>query len=103
MWSARDVTIEIDEVEGQTMIVIVGTPAGAIEILGSIRSLGRVLHVERAHVQGLRPGALGRAGLNAIGRKMLEEADVDQVIIEGSARTTGKGRGRVPRPIRFPR
>jgi hypothetical protein len=54
-------------------------------------------------VQGLTPGALGRAGLNAIGRKLLEEADVDQIVIQGGARTTGRGKGRRPRPFRFPK
>ena len=53
--------------------------------------------MNRAHIDGLKPDALGRAGLNAIGRKVLEEADVDQIIIEGSVRTTGcKGPQNVP-------
>ena len=43
-----------------------------------------------AHAGGPGRGRLGRSGLNAIGRKILEEADVDQIILEGSTRTTGR-------------
>jgi hypothetical protein len=51
---------------------------------------------------GCVAAALGRAGLNAIGRKILEEADVDQIVIEGGTRTTGKNPGRPPKAFRFP-
>jgi hypothetical protein len=51
---------------------------------------------------GCVAAALGRAGLNAIGRKLLEEADVDQIVIEGGTRTTGKNPGRPPKVFRFP-
>jgi hypothetical protein len=71
-------------------------------MIGSFSRIGRVLRVDGAHVQGLAPGALGRAGLNAIGRKLLEEADVDQIVVQGGARTTGRNKGERPRPIRFP-
>jgi hypothetical protein len=83
------------------MIVTITTPAGTIEIIGSVTLRERVLHLDRVHVQGLTPGALGRSGLNAIGRKLLEEADVDEIVIEGGARTTGRNKGKRPRPFRF--
>jgi len=33
----------------------------------------------------------------------MEEADVDETVIEGSARSTGRHKSSVPRPIRFRR
>jgi hypothetical protein len=102
MWSEADITLEIDEVDEDVMIVVIATPVGKLQIIGNITRIGRVLHVRKAHVDGLHPGALCRAGLNAIGRKLLEEADVDQIIIEGGTRTTGQNAGRPPRPFRFP-
>ena len=84
------------------MIVRVAVPVGVLELIGSFSRIGRVLHIEGAHVQGLAPGALGRAGLNAIGRKLLKEPDVDEIVIQGGARTTGRNKGRLPRAIRFP-
>src|ERR1043166_1450726 len=102
MWIEADVTVEIDEADGDVMIAVITTPVGKLEIIGEVTRIGRVLHVRQAHVDGLRPGALGRAGLNAVGRKLLVEADVDENIFEGGTRTTGKNAGRPPKPFRFP-
>lgn len=102
MWRPDEIVVEIVAADRDTMIVAIATPAGLVELIGTLKREGRVLRVDGAHVQGLRPGALGRAGLNAIGRKLLEEADVDQVIIAGGTRSTGASRGKRPRPVRFP-
>lgn len=103
MWSASKISVELDDAsEGSIWIVRIDTPAGAIELIGEVIKVGRVLHVNRAHVQGLSRGALGRAGLNTIGRKLLEEADVEEIIIQGGARTTGARPNRVPSAFRFP-
>jgi hypothetical protein len=73
-----------------------------MRILGEMTIVGDDLHIMRAHLGGLYPGALGRSGLNAIGRKLLEMTDVEKIVIQGSARTTGKRKGRVPWKICFP-
>ena len=102
MWSTDDITIEIEDAEDSLMVVAITTPAGIVRICGSVTVAGRVLHVDAAHVGGLKPGDLGRVGLNAIGQKLLVEADVDEIVIQGGARTSGKYRGKIPRAIRFP-
>jgi hypothetical protein len=109
MWSSEQIVIDIEDVEHEdgggkvaTMLIRVSTPAGTISILGTVSIVARVLRCDQAHVGGLTPGALGRVGLNAIGRKLLEVADVDQIIIQGSTRTTGCRSGKTPREIRFP-
>lgn len=76
---------------------------GKLTLIGSVSIVGRTMRIDRVHVEGLTVGALGRAGLNAIGRKLLELADVDEIIVQGGARTTGRTKGKAPRPIRFPR
>ena len=103
MWSLDEIVVEIVEAEGPIVAVEITTPVGRLEMLGAIHRVGRLLHCKGVHIDGLRPGALGRSGLNAIGRKLLAEADVDEIVIEGGARSTGRTRGRVPRQIRFPR
>jgi hypothetical protein len=102
MWTEGDVTVEIDQVDRDLMIVVITTPVGKLQLIGEITQIGRILHVRKAHADGLYPGALSRTGLNAIGRKLLVEADVDKIIIEGGTRTTGKNPGRPPKPFRFP-
>ena len=103
MWGVDDIAVEIDLVDHPVMIVRITVPVGTLEVIGSVSKIGRILHIDGAHVQGLAPGALGRAGLNAIGRKLLEEADVNEIVIQGGARTTGRSKGARPRPIRYPR
>jgi hypothetical protein len=103
MWTTDQISIEIEDVDHPIVVVVITTPAGMLSLIGSISIVGRVMRIERAHVEGLTTGALGRAGLNAIGHKLLEVADVDEIIIQGGTRTTGRAQGKVPRPIRFPR
>jgi hypothetical protein len=86
-------------------VVIVGRhhAGGILELIGEVRIEGRTLYMDKMPAQGLIPGALGRSGLNAIGQRLLQEADVDEIIIQGGVRTTGPNRGRAPRVIRFPK
>ena len=103
MFGASEVFVEIADVERDALLVEVLTPVGRCMILGNVRQVGRILYVDRAHIGGLLPGALGRAGLNVIGRKFLEQANVDEIVIEGSTRTSGRMAGRTPRTIRLRR
>lgn len=102
MWADADIEIEIDDAEGRTMIATVHTPAGSLTIIAELELIGDVLWACRVHVQGLSPGALGRAGLNALARRFLEEADAKALVVEGAARTTGANPHRRPRVFRFP-
>ena len=103
MWAHDDIRIEIDEAEARTVIVTVCTPAGTVEIVAELELVDGVLWARSAHIQGLSPGALGRAGLNAVARKFLEETDARALVVEGAPRTTGARQGQRPRPFRFPR
>src|SRR5579859_7988982 len=78
MWTSDEIVVEIDVVE-HTETVIATTPAGVISMMAGVSIIDRVLRLDGVHIGGLKPGALGRAGLNAIGRKLLELADVDEI------------------------
>jgi hypothetical protein len=103
MWTSADITVDLDDAEWPVVIITVTTPLGTLRIAGNVTVVGNVLVVDQAHVEGLLPGALGRSGLNAVGRKLLEVANVREVVVQGATRTTGKHRGQKPSPIRFPR
>lgn len=102
MWTDQSVRIEIVQAEADEVIIAIATPAGTLELMASVSIRGRSLSMMGAHVQGLHPGTLGRSGLNAIGLALLELADVDEIVIQGGVRTTGRRRGRRPRIFRFP-
>jgi hypothetical protein len=103
VWTPEQISVEIEEAEHPVAVLLITTPAGMLSLIGSISIVGRVLRIDRAHVDGMRMGGHGRAGLNAIGHKLLALADVDKIIIQGGTRTTGRTKGKVPRPIPFPR
>lgn len=85
------------------MIVVIGTPVGAMRLMGEVKVVDGVLTVDRAHVGGLAPGRRSRSGLNAIGVKILEVTGAHSLDLQGSTRSTGRNPSRPPRRIRFPR
>ncbi|MDP4026396.1 hypothetical protein Q8W71_27610 [Methylobacterium sp. NEAU 140] len=106
MWLPDSITVTITELDvGDTVLIEIDTPAGRVDILCKLAWSGRTLYMCEAHVGGLRKGALRREGLNAIGARILIEAQVDALVVEGAERTTGAGphRGRRPPPFRYPR
>jgi hypothetical protein len=103
MWLSAEITVVVDEFEPPTILARITTPVGVVELLGNARIDGATLYLDAVHLSGLTPNAIGVTGLNAIGRKLLEEADVNQIIIQGGTRTSGRCAGRRPRVVRFPR
>jgi hypothetical protein len=101
MWTEADIIAEY-EIDGPVVSITLITPVGEISILGEMTIVDDHLHITKAHVGGLYQGALRRSGLNAVGRKLLEMANVEKIVIQGSPRTTGRRRGTTPRTIHFP-
>lgn len=98
------IIIDLDPMsEHPVWVVTAHTPLGTMRMLGLLRLEGRCLFVEDAHVEGLFPGALSRAGLNAIGYRLMEVADVDRLVIQGAVRTTGARPGHRPAAFRLAR
>lgn len=88
------IAIEIADIDGREVIVRVEMPVGSLLVIGTLASGPPNLRFTGVHVQGLSPGALGRAGINAIARRMLEETGGRSIQLEGSLRTTGARPGR---------
>ncbi|MBJ7417493.1 MAG: hypothetical protein JHC88_18915 [Niveispirillum sp.] len=96
------IAIDLDHLsEHPVWVITARMQAGTLRLLGLIELKGRTLHVRDVHVEGLTPGALGRAGLNALGYALMEVADVDELIVQGAVRTTGARPGRRPAPFRL--
>jgi hypothetical protein len=62
MWSAADVEIEIEDADPPVLLVKITTPAGIVDLIGSVAIVGRVMEIDGAHIGGLAPGSLGRSG-----------------------------------------
>ncbi len=103
MWASDQLAVEIDIVDGREVILIVRTPVGPVSLIGTVTLTADVLNLDGVHVGGPGPGRVGRDGINAIARKIMEELDVQEILAQGGIRTTGRRTGKVPRPFRFVR
>ncbi|HEX4767602.1 MAG TPA: hypothetical protein VH414_15150 [Lichenihabitans sp.] len=96
-------SIEILDADERTVDIRIETNRGTIEIISEVRIAERRLAMVNAHIDGPGRGTVGRDGLNAIARTFMEVLDVDEIIIFGSVRSTGRNSGRRPKPIRIRR
>jgi hypothetical protein len=102
-WSAADIRFELigDLTDSPVMTLSILTPAGSIQLMGEPDGVGTSVIVRQAHMQGALSNAVGAGNLRLLAQLLMEEMDLDELIIEGSLRTTGANPGRKPKPIRF--
>jgi len=94
-----------EQSEGAVATARVETAAGTIMVMAEVALEGRCLTLRGLHVHGIDVGAneLRVAGLRRMVQEIMEDLNVDEIVIEGSVRTTGAGPGRTPRRLRFAR
>jgi hypothetical protein len=83
--------------------LVVRTPRGELRLLGRVVEAGRQLRLTEVHAGGLSANSLGVRGLLRLAQAFAERFDVDEIVIEGAARTTGARPGHVPRILRWRR
>jgi hypothetical protein len=94
-----------EQSEGAVATATIETAVGTIMVMAEVALEGRCLTLRGVHVQGEDVGVneLRVVGLRRLIQEVMEDLDVDEIVIEGSVRTTGAGPGRTPRPLRFAR
>ena len=112
IWHRADVrfVFEPSLSDGDIATMRVITPVGDLLVMGEPDQDddGAVLRVRRVHTNGdpaspVKGNTIGMANLQVIGQAFLSEFGYEQLILEGAVRTSGRRKGRVPRPIRFTR
>ena len=56
MWATDQISIEIEDADHPVAVVVIATPAGTLSLIGGISIIGRVMRIDRAHVEGLEIG-----------------------------------------------
>jgi hypothetical protein len=106
-WTAADIDIVLDDdmTDGPVTTVRICTPAGELTVMAEVSFSGRELFLARTRVQAenMAQHSLGPARLRQIASAVAERLDVYAITIGGAVRTSGAGRGRLPRPVRFSR
>jgi len=59
------------------------------------------LYLNQLHLQGSSGGEVGRESLWKMAKSLGRQYNVEEVIIQGGRRTTGKYKGQVPSPIKI--
>jgi hypothetical protein len=82
-----------------TIYVRLASGPQQIEIVADIEVDRRRVVLHRLHVSGAGPNTMGPATLRRLLRWAKEQLDVDELRIEGAARTSGANPGRIPRAL----
>jgi hypothetical protein len=88
---------------GDVASVRLATGTVEIEAMFYAHLTGRVAIFSRLDIQGAGPNTLGWVTLRELAQSVMELLDVDELRIEGTARTSGAGPGRRPTPLVFRR
>ena len=88
---------------GDVAFVRLARGAAEIEAMFYAHLTGRVAMFSRLDIQGAGPNTPGWTALRELAQSVMELLDVDELRIEGAARTSGAGPGRRPAPLVFRR
>jgi hypothetical protein len=97
--------IQIIEEQSNVVVARIITGTGTLLVLSEVALIAGVLTLRGLHIQGENVGMneLSVTGIRNVMRDAMESLDVDEIVIEGAARTTGANPGRRPRRLRFTR
>lgn len=107
MWTKDDIAFYfVHEATYQPVYTVeIHTPDGVISVMAEPEMVGDALYLRGFHIQGedISMNDLGAHRLRNLADIAMEDMDCHELVVEGAVRTTGAGRGRKPRPVRFAR
>jgi hypothetical protein len=97
------VQILIDE--NGAIDAMITVPEAAVEIIAKVIRQDDTIILDGVHVEKLSGGSVDRQQINRLCDEFCRHYQVDELIVRGARRTTGKSAGRIPKPLvhRVPR
>src|SRR5208282_2537574 len=95
--------LDFEIAPGDVVLVRLARDAAEIEAAFYVRLTGRAAMLSRFDIQGAGRNTLGWTTLRTLAHSVMELLDVDELRIEGAARTSGANPGRRPTPLVFRR
>src|SRR4051794_11984318 len=105
-WTPNDLSFDLvaETTGGPVATADIGTPGGTLRVIAELEERGRTLLLRGLHVESeVKPNSIGLANLRILAQVVMERMDYDELVVEGAARTTGSGPGRLPGRLRFTR
>jgi hypothetical protein len=105
VWNTDSLSfVLVDDLTSDPVVtVIVQTPDGDLRFMAEIIMEGAVMTLRGFHVQDAQANAFGAGNLKVLARTMMERMNLDGLVVEGAARTTGANPARRPGILRFAR
>ncbi|WP_143525377.1 hypothetical protein [Rhizobium hainanense] len=107
IWTKKDVAFHfVNEATSHPVCTVeIQTPDGVISVMAEPQMIGNTFYLRGFHIQGedISMNDLGAHRLRNLAEIAMEEMECHELVVEGAVRTTGAGRGRKPRPVRFTR
>ncbi|TAE11876.1 MAG: hypothetical protein EAZ95_13070 [Bacteroidetes bacterium] len=91
--------VQIDLVDGDVMLFSFQIETENVQGITNFSIEGKTLRLTNLHLQGSESGKIGRKILWEMAKDLGKQYQVEQVVIYGGRRTTGKYKGQVPSPI----
>ncbi|WP_312315018.1 DUF6443 domain-containing protein [Empedobacter brevis] len=94
--------VKIAQIEDDVMIFTAKIGNETVEGVTNFIVKENQLHLNQLHLQGSSGGQIGRQNLWKMAKDLGKQFKVEEVIIQGGKRTTGKYKGQIPSPIKIP-
>jgi hypothetical protein len=78
---------------------IITVPQVGVEIIATVFRQDDTITLEGVHVEKLSGASLDRQRIDRLCDEFCRHYQVDELIVRGARRTTGKSAGRVPKPL----
>ena len=95
--------VSIKELDAETILASVDYDGVILEIIARAAMDGETMVLSEFHILGPGRNCLGRPKLKALIADLMEKLELDELRIEGAARTSGANPGRKPAPLVFRR
>jgi hypothetical protein len=105
-WKVDELEVDLvaDLTEHPVVTANIRTPSGLVSVMAEPEEKGRTLVLKRFDIHSASGrNSVGIGNLRTLAQHVMERMDYDELVIEGSPRTSGARPGRIPGRLRFTR
>jgi len=93
--------VKISEIDGNVMMFSAKIGNETVEGVTNFSLKDGKLFLDKLHLEGSSAGKVGREALWNMGKDLGKQFNVEEVIVQGGRRSTGKYKGTIPSPVKI--